>query len=545
MIGKTISHFKILEKIGAGGMGEVYKAEDTNLKRTVALKFLPQELSRDDESKERFIHEAQAASALDHTNICTVYEIDETEDGQMFIAMACYEGESLKDRIERGPLPIDEAIDIATQISRGLAKAHSKEIIHRDIKPANILITEDGVVKIVDFGLAKLAARAMLTKEGTTLGTASYMSPEQTKGAAVDHRTDIWALRVVLYEMVTGKQPFEGDYEQAVMYSIVNEDPSPINTLSENSPDGIENVIFKMLEKDPSLRYESINELLKVLDRLIDDNPERITITGNKKLKFTQLIKNIFVKDKKQNKIENARLLIPKIKSLTENSKYLEAYKLAIQTENFLSKESTLLELMPVISDNLTINSQPKGAGVYLKRFSSEKNQSVTDRQYAGVTPIINLRIARGDYKIEIEKNDHISVERIASSALNRAEAGLGIPADIKIEINLLPVEKNPEDMVFVCGGKYKLISWGAPIDLEVQLSDYFMDKYAVSNEQYKSFVNDGGYLTDRYWKYPFVKDGKKVSWEKAMKQLVDRSGLPGPRNWLNQNPRKVKVITL
>ncbi len=225
MVGKTISHYKILEKLGEGGMGVVYKAEDTKLERFVALKFLPYHLSQDEENKKRFIHEAKAASALDHNNICTIHEIGETQHGQMFIAMACYEGESLKEKIEHGPMALEEAVDVAIQISQGLAKAHSKEIIHRDIKPANILITGDDIVKIVDFGLAKLADRTMLTKEGTTLGTASYMSPEQTQGTEVDKRTDIWALGVVLYEMITGKQPFEGDYEQAVMYSIMLEDP--------------------------------------------------------------------------------------------------------------------------------------------------------------------------------------------------------------------------------------------------------------------------------------------------------------------------------
>ena len=234
MIGKTISHYKILEKLGEGGMGVVYKAQDTKLDRFVALKFLPHHLSQSEEEKQRFIHEAKAASALDHSNICTIYEIDEMEDGQMFIAMACYEGESLQDivgaslvggqhRAGTRPAPtLDEIINYAIQIAEGLSKAHSKKIIHRDIKPANILITEDDVVKIVDFGLAKLAGRTMLTKEGTTLGTASYMSPEQTQGTEVDKRTDIWALGVVLYEMLTGKQPFEGDYEQAVMYSIMH-----------------------------------------------------------------------------------------------------------------------------------------------------------------------------------------------------------------------------------------------------------------------------------------------------------------------------------
>ena len=268
MIGKTISHYKILEKLGEGGMGVVYKAEDTKLDRFVALKFLPQHLSQADVEKKRFIHEAKAASALDHPNICTVYEIDETEDGQMFIAMACYEGEPLKEKVERGPMAIEEAIDVATQISQGLAKAHSKEIIHRDIKPANLLITDDDIVKIVDFGLAKLASRTMLTKEGTTLGTASYMSPEQTQGAGVDHRTDIWALGVLLYEMVTGKEPFQGDYDQAVMYSILHEDPEPMTGLRTGVPMELERIVSKCLQKEPSARYQGLDELIVDLHQI-------------------------------------------------------------------------------------------------------------------------------------------------------------------------------------------------------------------------------------------------------------------------------------
>ena len=271
MIGKTISHYKILEKLGEGGMGVVYKAEDTKLDRFVALKFLPHHLSQSEQEKKRFIHEAKAASALDHPNICTIYEIDETKpapgepgEGQMFIAMAYYESESLQAKIEPRPLPIEETIGIAIQISQGLAKAHSKDIIHRDIKPANILITEDQV-KIVDFGLAKLAGRTMLTKEGTTLGTVAYMSPEQAQGTEVDHRTDIWAVGAVLYEMITGQRPFEADYEQAVLYSILNEDPKPIKELREETPEGMDHLVQRALHKKPDLRFESMGELLQAL----------------------------------------------------------------------------------------------------------------------------------------------------------------------------------------------------------------------------------------------------------------------------------------
>jgi len=190
MIGQTVSHYRILEKLGEGGMGVVYKAEDTKLKRTVALKFLPTSISNV-AARKRFIHEAQAASSLDHPNICSIHEIDETPDGRMFIVMPCYEGESLQAKIERGPLELDDAVDIAIQAASGLAKAHEKGIVHRDIKPGNIFVTSDGLAKIVDFGLAKLSGRTKLTRTGTAPGTVSYMSPEQLRGGDIDHRTDI------------------------------------------------------------------------------------------------------------------------------------------------------------------------------------------------------------------------------------------------------------------------------------------------------------------------------------------------------------------
>jgi serine/threonine-protein kinase len=262
MIGKTVSHYKILEKLGGGGMGVVYKAEDTKLKRTVALKFLPPDMTRDAEAKDRFLHEAQAASALDHPNICNIHEIGETEDGQLFIAMAHYEGETLKKKIGNGPLKLEEALDTAIQVAQGIARAHEDNIIHRDIKPANIMLTNRGEVKIVDFGLAKLAGRTQLTKEGSTLGTVAYMSPEQTQGFEADQLSDIWSLGVVLYEMLTGEQPFAGDYDQAVMYSIMNEEAEPITGLRSGVPIDLERIVNKTLAKNPNERYQHVDEML-------------------------------------------------------------------------------------------------------------------------------------------------------------------------------------------------------------------------------------------------------------------------------------------
>ena len=260
VIGEKVSHYKIIDKLGSGGMGEVYKAEDIKLKRTVALKFLPSSFSFDKEAKKRFTNEAQSASALDHPNICTIHEIGETVNGQLFISMACYEGETLKEKIEKEVLNIDEAIDITLQICEGLKKAHQNKITHRDIKPANIFITKDGVVKILDFGLAKVKGQSQLTQIGTTIGTIDYMSPEQTRGEEVDQRTDIWSLGVVIYEMITGKLPFKGEYDQAIIYSILNEDPDLSDIPNEIYP-----VIKKAIDKSPKERYQNVEEIISDL----------------------------------------------------------------------------------------------------------------------------------------------------------------------------------------------------------------------------------------------------------------------------------------
>jgi serine/threonine protein kinase/Flp pilus assembly protein TadD len=271
MIGQTISHYKILAKLGEGGMGVVYKAEDLTLGRTVALKFLPPDSIAREEDRARLVHEARAAAALLHPNICPIHEISEAE-GRIFIAMACIEGRSLKDRIAEGPVPLDEALSIARQIGDALATAHSKGIIHRDIKPANVMLTSDGRPMLMDFGLAKVSGATKLTRTGTTVGTVAYMSPEQVQGREADHRSDIWALGVALYEMVSGRAPFGGDYEAALLYSILNEDQAPLAVEGSDIPAGLDGVLAKALAKDPARRYQSAAELVADLDTLARDS---------------------------------------------------------------------------------------------------------------------------------------------------------------------------------------------------------------------------------------------------------------------------------
>ena len=270
MIGKTVSHYAILEPLGGGGMGRVYRAEDTRLKRLVALKFLAPALTQDGEAKQRFIQEARAASSLDHPHVCTIHEIDETDDGQVFICMAHYNGQTLKARIAQGPLPIAESVSIATQVAEGLAQAHEHGIVHRDIKPANVMVMPDGNVKILDFGLAILAGQTRLTRENLVVGTVAYMSPEQARGESVDARTDLWSLGVIIFEMLTGRLPFPGEHEQVLLHAIMKDNPIPLQSTRADVPPSLVTIVQRCLSKQPGERYQSAAALAADLRRVRD-----------------------------------------------------------------------------------------------------------------------------------------------------------------------------------------------------------------------------------------------------------------------------------
>ncbi|MGA8265394.1 MAG: serine/threonine-protein kinase, partial [Ignavibacteriaceae bacterium] len=258
---QTILHYKIIDKLGQGGMGVVYKAEDNKLKRDVAIKFLPYQISSDAEERQRFEIEAQAAAALNHPNIATIYSIEDSGK-DVFIVMEFINGIELKEKIKKERPGLEESQNIIEQIAEGLNAAHSKGIIHRDIKSANIMITQSGLIKIMDFGLAKIGGASQITKFGTTLGTTAYMSPEQARGEKVDTRTDIWSMGVIFYEMLTGDFPFKGEFDQAIIYSILNVEPESITSISKDLPIKYQHLIEKLLAKDREKRYQNVEEFL-------------------------------------------------------------------------------------------------------------------------------------------------------------------------------------------------------------------------------------------------------------------------------------------
>ncbi len=283
MLGETVLHYKILEKLGEGGMGIVYKAEDNKLKREVAIKFLPGFISSDEEERARFTNEAQAAAALNHPNIATIHAIEETKD-QVFFVMEYINGPELKDKIKKGILSIEESINIIEQIAKGLQEAHQKGIMHRDIKSNNIMLTQTGQVKIMDFGLAKVKGSSQITRLGTTIGTAAYMSPEQARGEKVDHRTDLWSMGVILYEMLTGQMPYKGEYEQAVIYSILNEEPESIHSSNIEIPVWLDQPVNKLLSKNPDARYQNAADFLKDLNEEINKNKNHVKNENEKSI---------------------------------------------------------------------------------------------------------------------------------------------------------------------------------------------------------------------------------------------------------------------
>jgi formylglycine-generating enzyme required for sulfatase activity/dienelactone hydrolase len=526
MIGETISHYRILELLGAGGMGVVYKAEDTRLRRTVALKFLPLEMTQDPDAKERLRLEAQTASALDHPNICTIHEIDETADGRVFVAMAYYEGETLKQRIARGQVAIDEALRIGAETARAVAAAHDAGVVHRDIKPANIMLTKRGEVKLLDFGVAKLSGRTALTRTGVTVGTIAYMAPEHVMGQPADQQSDVWALGVVLYEMLAGRLPFEGEHEIATINAIANQTAPPLRQLRADVPVELQQIVDRALQKSRAARYGSMSEMQHDLDALrgpstqatrpLETSKTAVTRKRDPRIAMAAGVVLILLAALGSwwayhaSRVRSARAALPQFRALIDAEKFSTAFRMLHEIERYLSGDPEFEAVRRTLLVPGTIRTTPDGADLYLRGYDEPEAAWM----FVGRSPLEQFRLPLGYFRWRAVKPGYTSFE---------GSAGGGFE---EVTFSLLPEGAIPEGMVNVPKDAKQYSGTTAPVDA------FYIDRYEISNRQFKQFVDAGGYSARQYWREPFIKDGRTLTWEEAMAELRDTTGRPGPSTW-------------
>ncbi len=536
MVGETLSHYRVVAEIGAGGMGVVYKAEDLRLGRLVALKFLPPQLVRDPDAKRRFFQEARTASALDHANVCTIHDIEETADGRVFISMAYCDGETLKKRLERGPLAANEAVRIALQVARGLARAHQAGIVHRDVKPGNIMVTAEGEVKLLDFGIAKIASAGDLTRTGTALGTIlgtlAYMAPEHIRGGEADERSDVWALGVVLYEMLAGSRPFSGANDYELLQAIVDRPQTPLTKVA-GVTDDIARVVDRTLDKARERRYANAGELVHALEACVQTSGTEsstrvmlwrrpwaigalvgavVVVAAGVALWVWQSSGTRWARD----------VALPEILRLADLDRNGEAFILATQAETRIAGDPVLNSVWPRISSQGSITTTPAGADVSLRLIGGD-----TTWHPVGRTPLVNTRLPRGVFWWRFEKAGYEPIEVV------RATGTVVLPG-FQRAMALPTAGSHPPNMVAVSipPGGMRLTLTGFDNNKGIPAPDYFIDRHEVTNAEFKEFVDAGGYEKREYWTEPFVREGQTLDWAAAMALFRDGTGRPGPATW-------------
>jgi formylglycine-generating enzyme required for sulfatase activity/dienelactone hydrolase len=552
--GTKLGPYEIQSLLGAGGMGEVYRARDTRLQRTVAIKVLPAHLSSDPDLHARFEQEAKSISGLQHPNICVVHDVG-SQAGVDFMVMEYVAGQTLDKLILQGGMAVDAALKYAIQIAEALSRAHSAGIVHRDLKPANIMVDESGLVKVLDFGLAKLggpiSARGgedatLATTPGMIVGTVAYMSPEQAEGKPIDARSDVFSFGSVLYEMLAGRRAFEGQSSAALLSAVMRDDPKPLSEVRRDVPAEVRRIVARSLKKDPNARYASGADVARELrgarellfpesgatlsPALIARQVRRPWVLLPLVLTLVLLGAGTFWLIKRFRDARWAReAAVPEIARLADQGKFGDAYVLALRAEKSISGDPALAKLWPVISYQLSLVTNPPGGAVFRRAYVDTN----APWEFVGTTPFQNVRQPRGMFVWKVEKAGYGTVFRTTTSLIPRNSVPVGEP--VAGNVTLDETGKIPPGMVRVSPAKYFKTLYipgyeGMP---ELELKDYWIDQYEVTNRQFKAFVDQGGYQNRAYWKVDFQQEGKHLSWDEAMAQFRDAAGRPGPKGWI------------
>jgi dienelactone hydrolase len=530
MIGTTLSHYKIEHLIGQGGMGVVYRAVDTRLGRVVAVKVIAAGATGDRDRRDRFLREARAASALNHPNIVTIHEVDHAE-GIDFLIMELVGGRPLNEMIPRGGLPVDRALELAEQIAGALAAAHAAGIVHRDVKPANIVISDGGQAKVLDFGLAKpLAAAAQAdaatmgvapaTELGIVVGTVAYMSPEQAQGKPIGDRSDVFSFGTVLYEMLAGRKPFTGDSSIVTVASILTQAPAPISSTRSDVSAALEALVAACLEKTPARRpsaREVADRLRAIRERLTAGRLDvRALVRRPAVVSAVAAVAVVAIALgwwwwSANARVRWARMVaIPEIRRLGERDDMDGAYRIATEARAVLPDDPELARLWNELTFETSISTDPPGADVLMKGYGARDAAWLP----LGQSPLKAVRVPGAMLRFRISKAGY--------EPLEAAVAAVGPP----IAFALSPANTAPPDMLRAGGGPATLRGQ------TVRLEDYWIDRFEVTNRQFKTFVDGGGYRTQSYWSEPFISDGRTLSWEDAMAVFRDTTGRPGPATW-------------
>jgi formylglycine-generating enzyme required for sulfatase activity/predicted Ser/Thr protein kinase/dienelactone hydrolase len=518
----TLTHYRLEAELGHGGMGVVYRAVDERLGRPVAIKVLPAEATKDPDRRRRFLQEARAASTLNHPHIVTIYEVDEHE-GTTFIAMELVDGTPLDVLLSRGRLEQAVALEYASQVADALAAAHAAGIIHRDIKPANIVITRNGRVKVLDFGLAKLLERpaddatmsVVGTNPGMIVGTASYMAPEQAQGVPVDARADIFSVGAVLYEMLSGRRAFAGTSDVAVITAILRDQPPALRTLEPSIAPDVAAIVERALAKDPAMRQQSASVLLEELSTAQARLKGPTTAGGWRRpavlvpVALVLLIAGAFgawqaLQARRARWVRSEA--IPEIERLQQGGFTMNAVRLANQAAPFAPEEIDRVRRgwLP-----FRLVTDPEGAQVDIRNYKDMAGEWYS----LGTSPVEGVRLPFGYYRVRITKPGYKSIEVSAYQG--------------RVPVKLTPEADAAPGMVFVPGVPYQ--TGMAPT---VRLPDYWIDQFEVTNEQYKKFVDAGGYRDPKYWKQPFKEGARTLTFAEAMARFRDPTSRPGPATW-------------